>query len=264
VIVDYAHTPDGLEKVLEAAKAVTKNRVILVFGATGDRDKQKRPIMGEIATRLADRIVLTDDENYTHAILMNCPFVDLNIPKENVIGLAFEPPQFLKVNDEFAQYAEKNVGRYFIGDSTGLPATFINKYAFMWHLTPPRREPVKDRLMSIMVSQKTEAPGHLYRHELVRAILSTDLDIHIYGRGCEFYQGDPRIKGCFENDDEPYEHYQFHICIENFQTEAYTSEKYTNTVLWGTTPIYLGSRNILFPENTIVLSGDVINDIILI
>src|SRR5690606_31852250 len=65
VIVDYAHTPDGMEKVLEAAKAVTKNRVILVFGATGDRDKHKRPIMGKIAARLADRIVLTDDENYT-------------------------------------------------------------------------------------------------------------------------------------------------------------------------------------------------------
>ncbi|MNH75249.1 UDP-N-acetylmuramoyl-L-alanyl-D-glutamate--LD-lysine ligase [compost metagenome] len=64
VIVDYAHTPDALEKLLEAAKSVTKNRVILVFGATGDRDKGKRPIMGEIAARLADRIVLTDDESY--------------------------------------------------------------------------------------------------------------------------------------------------------------------------------------------------------
>jgi len=64
VIVDYAHTPDGLEKFLQAAKAVTKNRIILVFGATGDRDKEKRPIMGEIAARLADRIVLTDEESY--------------------------------------------------------------------------------------------------------------------------------------------------------------------------------------------------------
>jgi UDP-N-acetylmuramoyl-L-alanyl-D-glutamate--2,6-diaminopimelate ligase len=64
VIVDYAHTPDALEQLLEAAKAVTKNRVILVFGATGDRDKGKRPIMGEIAGRLADRIMLTDDESY--------------------------------------------------------------------------------------------------------------------------------------------------------------------------------------------------------
>ena len=64
VIVDYAHTPDGLEKIITAVKAITKNRVILVFGATGDRDKEKRPIMGEIAARLADRIFLTDEESY--------------------------------------------------------------------------------------------------------------------------------------------------------------------------------------------------------
>jgi UDP-N-acetylmuramoyl-L-alanyl-D-glutamate--2,6-diaminopimelate ligase len=64
VIVDYAHTPDALEQLLKAAKEVTKSRVILVFGATGDRDKSKRPIMGEIAARLADRIILTDEESY--------------------------------------------------------------------------------------------------------------------------------------------------------------------------------------------------------
>ncbi len=65
VIVDYAHTPDALEKLLESAQSTTKNRVILVFGACGDRDKTKRPIMGEIAARLADRIVLTDEESYS-------------------------------------------------------------------------------------------------------------------------------------------------------------------------------------------------------
>lgn len=64
IVVDYAHTPDGLEKLLTAAKEITKNRVILVFGATGDRDKGKRPIMGEIAATLADRIILTDEESY--------------------------------------------------------------------------------------------------------------------------------------------------------------------------------------------------------
>ena len=64
VVVDYAHTPDAIEKLLEAARSVTKNRVILVFGATGDRDKGKRPIMGEIAARLADRIIVTDEESY--------------------------------------------------------------------------------------------------------------------------------------------------------------------------------------------------------
>lgn len=64
VVVDYAHTPDALEQLLEATKSITKSRVILVFGATGDRDKGKRPIMGEIAARLADRIILTDEESY--------------------------------------------------------------------------------------------------------------------------------------------------------------------------------------------------------
>lgn len=64
IVVDYAHTPDGLEKLLQAAKSITKNRVVLVFGATGDRDKGKRPIMGEIAARLADRIIVTDEESY--------------------------------------------------------------------------------------------------------------------------------------------------------------------------------------------------------
>jgi UDP-N-acetylmuramoyl-L-alanyl-D-glutamate--2,6-diaminopimelate ligase len=64
VIVDYAHTPDGLEKLLQAARAITKNRVILVFGACGDRDKGKRPQMGGIAASLADRIFLTDEESY--------------------------------------------------------------------------------------------------------------------------------------------------------------------------------------------------------
>lgn len=63
-IVDYAHTPDALEQLLETTRHITKNRVILVFGATGDRDKGKRPIMGEIAAKYADRIYVTDEESY--------------------------------------------------------------------------------------------------------------------------------------------------------------------------------------------------------
>jgi len=64
VIVDYAHTPDGYEKLLTAAREIAKNRVILVFGSCGDRDKAKRPLMGEIAATRADRIFLTDEESY--------------------------------------------------------------------------------------------------------------------------------------------------------------------------------------------------------
>ena len=64
-IVDYAHTPDALEKLLKSAKELSKNRTILVFGACGDRDREKRPIMGRIAQDFADRIIITDEENYT-------------------------------------------------------------------------------------------------------------------------------------------------------------------------------------------------------
>lgn len=61
VVVDYAHTPDGLEAVLETARAVTQRSLTVVFGAGGDRDRGKRPAMGEVARRMADRVVVTSD-----------------------------------------------------------------------------------------------------------------------------------------------------------------------------------------------------------
>lgn len=65
VVIDYAHTPDALDKLLTSMRQVTKGRVILVFGACGDRDQAKRPIMGSLAAAKADRIFVTDEENYT-------------------------------------------------------------------------------------------------------------------------------------------------------------------------------------------------------
>lgn len=61
VIVDYAHTPDGLENVLKSAREITQGKLYLVFGCGGDRDKKKRPLMGKIAGKYADFSIITSD-----------------------------------------------------------------------------------------------------------------------------------------------------------------------------------------------------------
>lgn len=65
VLVDFAITPDALEKALSSLQKITKGKVRVVFGATGDRDKKKRPFMGQAAAENADFIYLTDDETYS-------------------------------------------------------------------------------------------------------------------------------------------------------------------------------------------------------
>ena len=63
VFVDYAHTPDGLFNVLSSLEGLSKHRVISVFGCGGDRDSGKRPLMGEIASRFSDVVVVTTDNS---------------------------------------------------------------------------------------------------------------------------------------------------------------------------------------------------------
>lgn len=85
VIVDYAHTPDGLQNILNTAKEFTKGRLIAVYGCGGDRDNTKRPIMGEIGTRLADFAIITSDNPRTENPMHIIDEIVKGIKKDNYI-----------------------------------------------------------------------------------------------------------------------------------------------------------------------------------
>jgi UDP-N-acetylmuramoyl-L-alanyl-D-glutamate--2,6-diaminopimelate ligase len=90
-IVDYAHTPDGLEKAINAVRSFTKGRVITLFGCGGDRDKTKRPKMGRMATELSDIVVVTTDNPRTEQ--------PEEIIKEILIGTVGSKAEVITITD---------------------------------------------------------------------------------------------------------------------------------------------------------------------
>ena len=207
------------------------------------------------------KVYITSDNDYTHAIIINTIMPYLTIPKKNVIGLAFEPIKFLNLTNEFKEYAKKHIGKYLIGDKIGLSKPFTEHFAYMWHSRPPKEITNKEKVMSIVVSTKRFAPGHIYRHELIEEIIKHKLPIDIYGHGSSNYSY-PSVKGKFE-DIEPYENYLFSICIENFNSNHYFSEKIITPLLHNCMPIYNGCNNIDKYFNDIIKLTGVLDEDIL-
>ena len=213
-------------------------------------------------------IVDEDDLDYSHVIIWNTamPSIPRHIPKEHVIGFAYEPLVYLRPSDAFLAYAAKHIHTYYIGDADGLSSPFVEGNAYLTYSPPrPDKLPLKSACMSMVLSHKTDLSGHMYRHAMVDYILYHKLPIDIYGTGTQKHlykktQSD-RIKGAFRRY-EPYEEYMFSICIENTQSNHYFSEKVINPLLRNTTPVYLGCKHIdtYFPDNVIHLTGDISHD----
>ncbi|RCX22823.1 UDP-N-acetylmuramoylalanyl-D-glutamate--2,6-diaminopimelate ligase [Fontibacillus phaseoli] len=90
VIVDYAHTPDGLENVLNTVNEFAKGRVISVFGCGGDRDRTKRPIMGKIAARLSNHVIVTSDNPRTENPDLILKDIEDGLKEDQVPGDRYE------------------------------------------------------------------------------------------------------------------------------------------------------------------------------
>ena len=109
VYVDFAHTPDGLEKVLATAQGFTKGELWVVFGAGGDRDPMKRPLMGEIAAMLADRVVVTSDNPRSEDPSAIISQILAGVPKDRASRVAVEPDRARAISLALAGAAEGDV-----------------------------------------------------------------------------------------------------------------------------------------------------------
>ena len=106
ILVDYAHSPDALEKVLGAVRPLTRGKVICVFGCGGDRDRGKRPLMGELAARLSDLVAITSDNPRTEAPSAIIDEVETGVTKTELVKLG--------VSELRSQVASSKVGRGYL------------------------------------------------------------------------------------------------------------------------------------------------------
>jgi hypothetical protein len=254
------------------------------FSNEGDNNTPQHWMSIEnLETLYNKKVILTNDDNYTHAVIINTCMPKLNIPKENVIGISHEPYLWLFKNSIknkliFTEYAQKYIDKYFIGDLYDLPKPFIEGQNFFFYNKSNFYYEPKNKLCSFVISDKNvswhDTLNYKYRHDLVKEILKTSLPIDIFGYGTILYKeyNDDRIKFPLESSLDnpfgtiPFEKYKFHICIENVNSNHYFSEKIINPLLSNVTPIYYGCKNIdnYFNNNIIKLSGDTKKDILLL
>jgi len=208
-------------------------------------------------------LLITADPDYDYAVLLNRARTDREISKENVIGFSHEPRMTVGLSEDQISYISNRVSEYYISNNEGLPDNFVNGFTFVCPSEFGDSEFKKyshSNKMSMILSMSNFMPGHTMRHELLKRILETEMDIHFYANGLNRIYSDERVKE-FDWDifSKPYEEYEFQLVLENIIDGHWATEKLTNCVIKETTPIYYGSTKSLelfYPKNSIVQLDD--------
>jgi hypothetical protein len=201
---------------------------------------------------------ITKDDDYDYAVLFNTGMCNKKLPKENILGFSHEPRMTLGMNDFNQSYIENSVSEYYISNNSGLSGSFKEGFSFVCPFEYGKSKNEKYNhvnKMSMILSVSNFMPGHKMRHDLLKMILDSDLDIHFYANGLNRIYSDSRVKE-FDWDifGKPYEDYKYQIVIENIIDNNWSTEKLTNCIIKETIPIYYGSRNcssIFYPEGSI-------------
>lgn len=214
---------------------------------------------------------IVDDDNYTHAVIYNHGTPKLTVPKERVIGFMHEPFEILNPSS-YLPYIRDNIGTYICHDKSRFPNWPCFKEGICY-LAP--QVPIyssddefeyvnKTHQMSIIASDKMSFPGHALRHDIIRNILRTNLDIHIHGHGCKYYGGDPRLKGSVDHKPDAFTPYHFSIAIENSSYRYWVTEKFYDPILCNSVPLYWGASevsNVFTDQSHISLTGKPLSEI---
>jgi hypothetical protein len=194
---------------------------------------------------------IVDDESYTHVAIFNFGRPEIkHIPKKNVIGFLHEPFDLMPI-ETYMDYIRDNIGTYIVHDKARYPNWECFKEG-MCYLAPQipietaaRYNSIqKPFTMSIIASAKT-APlqGWGLRHEIIKRILKTNMNIHIYGRGCGYYS-DLRVKGEIDSKEMAFLPYKYSIAIENSSYKYWITEKFYDPILCDCVPLYWGADNV--------------------
>jgi hypothetical protein len=192
---------------------------------------------------------IVTDNSFTHVALFGLPRPNIShIPKENVVGFTPEPYYICDLHS-YLDYATKYIGTYYCHDIIDLPGDIFKEYIPFLAPTPlqcldPSQVYEKKYVISIIASFKQQSDGHKLRHEIIRRILRTNMDIHIYGRHIENFYRDSRVRGTLENKSVALIPYHYTISIENTKHKYYVTEKFYDPILFDCIPLYWGAPKV--------------------